>query len=106
MSITDTDRGLAAGARSFAPETAKRAKAAVTKATKQAKAAASAASDTASAFYDDALDRAKAAQAMVDTFVGERPYSALALVAVAGIVLGALFFASGPKVYYLKPSKD
>jgi ElaB/YqjD/DUF883 family membrane-anchored ribosome-binding protein len=41
----------------------------------------------------------------VDPFVEEKPYAALGLALVAGIVLGVLIFGRGPKVIYVRPPK-
>jgi ElaB/YqjD/DUF883 family membrane-anchored ribosome-binding protein len=61
-------------------------------------------------FVDEASDRASEAYvaardvaAAVDPFVKDRPYLALGLAVLAGVIFGGLFFARGPKVIYVKP---
>ncbi len=81
------------------------AKEGLNKAAAQARAAASVAADRASDYYGRAANRAQVASESMQQFVDERPYSALAVAAVAGLLIGALLFATGPRVYYIKPQK-
>jgi uncharacterized protein YjbJ (UPF0337 family) len=81
------------------------AKEGLNRAAKQARSVASIAGDRASDVYGHAANRAQVASESVQQFVDERPYSALAVAAFAGLLLGALIFATGPRVYYLKPAK-
>ena len=80
------------------------AKEGLTKAADRAREAATIAADRASDYYGRAANRAQVASESVQQFVDERPYSALAVAAIGGLLLGALIFAAGPKVYYLKPT--
>jgi ElaB/YqjD/DUF883 family membrane-anchored ribosome-binding protein len=50
----------------------------------------------------DTMDKAVA----VDTFVRERPYAALGLGVLAGLVIAQLFLSHGPKVIYVKPRRS
>src|SRR5690349_7539703 len=70
------------------------AKDGLNKAASQARAAASVAADRASDYYGRAANRAQVASESMQQFVDERPYSALAVAAVAGLLLGALIFAT------------
>ena len=58
----------------------------------------------ASAAYDEIRDRARQAADAVDPFVKGRPYAALAIAGVTGLVIGALFFARSARVIYVKPA--
>jgi len=63
------------------------------------------AADQAADAYGELRERAQKVADTVGPFVNERPYAALAIAAVAGLILGALFFSSGPKVIYVKPAR-
>jgi ElaB/YqjD/DUF883 family membrane-anchored ribosome-binding protein len=58
----------------------------------------------AAAAYEEIRDRARQAADTVDPFVKGRPYAALAIVGVVGLVFGALFFSRGARVIYVKPA--
>jgi ElaB/YqjD/DUF883 family membrane-anchored ribosome-binding protein len=61
------------------------------------------AADQASDAYGDLRDRARKVAETVNPFVRDRPYASLAIAGIAGLVLGILCFARGPKVIYVKP---
>ena len=72
------------------------------------------ATDKVQAGISQARTRAKAAldqgsdqvQQLADTvgpFVVSKPYTALALAAAGGLVLGLLFFGRAPRIVYVKP---
>ena len=82
------------------------AKESLNKAAAQARVAAQVAADRASDYYGRAANRAQVASESMQQFVDERPYSAIAVAAFAGLLLGALIFGTGPKVYYLRPPRD
>ena len=50
----------------------------------------------------ETMDKAAA----VDSFVRERPYAALGLGVLAGLVIAQLFLSHGPKVIYVKPRRS
>ena len=81
------------------------AKEGLSKAAKQARSAATVAADRAGDVYGRAANRAQVASETVQQFVDERPYSAIVVAAFAGLLLGALLFATGPKVYYVRPPR-
>jgi ElaB/YqjD/DUF883 family membrane-anchored ribosome-binding protein len=51
--------------------------------------------------YSRAADRAQDAADIIDPFVQERPYAALAIAAGIGVVAGLLLAGRGPKVIYV-----
>ena len=51
--------------------------------------------------YSRAAARAQEAADIVDPFVQERPYAALAIAAGIGVVVGLLIAGRGPKVIYV-----
>ena len=57
-------------------------------------------SDRAATTYAAARDMAQ----QVDPFVKERPYVALGLAILAGLIIGGLFLPRGPRVIYVKPA--
>ena len=59
--------------------------------------------DQAKDAYGNATERVQYAADTVDPLVKEKPYAAVAIAAVAGIVLGLLMSSRGPKVIYVKP---
>jgi ElaB/YqjD/DUF883 family membrane-anchored ribosome-binding protein len=59
--------------------------------------------DQAKDAYGTTTDRVQHAADIVDPLVKERPYAAVAIAGVAGIVLGLLMSSRGPKVIYVKP---
>jgi len=59
--------------------------------------------DQAKDVYGTATDRVQLAADTVDPLVKEKPYAAVAIAAVAGIVLGLLMSSRGPKIIYVKP---
>jgi ElaB/YqjD/DUF883 family membrane-anchored ribosome-binding protein len=59
--------------------------------------------DQAKDAYGTTTDRVQHAADIVDPLVKEKPYAAVAIAAVAGIVLGLLMTSRGPKVIYVKP---
>lgn len=71
--------------------------------TYEAKAAAQDFVNRASDRATDAYATAREIADAVDPFVKDRPYAALALAIIAGVILGGLFLGRGPKVVYLKP---
>ena len=71
---------------------------------KKARAAVADAADQAADAYATLRVQAQSLADTVDPFVKQRPYAALALAALAGLVLGALF-AGGPRVIYVRPPR-
>jgi ElaB/YqjD/DUF883 family membrane-anchored ribosome-binding protein len=69
----------------------------------QVSAAAATATDRAMDAYAGAAERFDRVAGRVDPFVREKPYAALGLAAVAGLLAGLLLAGRGPKVMYLKP---
>ena len=59
--------------------------------------------DQAKDAYGTATDRVQHAADTVDPLVKEKPYAAVAIAGVAGIILGLLMSSRGPKVIYVKP---
>ena len=59
--------------------------------------------DQAKDAYGTTTDRVQHAADIVDPLVKERPYAAVAVAGIAGIVLGLLMSSRGPKVIYVKP---
>jgi ElaB/YqjD/DUF883 family membrane-anchored ribosome-binding protein len=57
------------------------------------------AADRAAETYAAARDVAE----RVEPFVKDRPFMALALAGIAGLVIGGLFLPPGPKVVYVRP---
>ena len=57
------------------------------------------AADRAADTYAAARDVAE----KVEPFVKDRPFMALALAGIAGLVIGGLFLPPGPKVVYIRP---
>jgi len=87
-------------------QAAEQAAATVVKAADQAASTVSRAADQASSLYATARDAARSVSVQVDPFVNERPYAAVAIGLVAGILVGALFFGRGAKVIYVRtPSR-
>jgi uncharacterized protein YjbJ (UPF0337 family) len=89
-------------AKGKAEEGVETAKKALSDAADQAAATISKAADQASTLYSTLIDRAQSVSDTVDPFVNERPYAAAAIAAIAGLVLGALFFGRGAKVIYVR----
>ena len=58
--------------------------------------------DQAKGVYGATTDRVQKAADVVDPFVKEQPYFALALAGAAGLLLGLLAGGRGPKVIYVK----
>jgi uncharacterized protein YjbJ (UPF0337 family) len=75
----------------------------IAKSADKARAVIGEASEAAADAYDELRDRAQKVADTVDPFVQERPYAALVIAGIAGLILGALFFGGGPKVIYVKP---
>jgi ElaB/YqjD/DUF883 family membrane-anchored ribosome-binding protein len=97
-------RGEARQFEGAAEEAAGSAKEKLTEAAKQARAAVADAADKASDAYQTLRVQAQSVADTVDPFVKERPYAAVAVAALAGVILGALLFTGGPKVIYVKPA--
>ncbi|HEX3918418.1 MAG TPA: CsbD family protein [Caulobacteraceae bacterium] len=64
--------------------------------------------DTAHQATDAVSDIRDSARGVIDTvnpFVRDKPYAALALAALVGLIAGALLFGGGAKVIYIKPAR-
>jgi ElaB/YqjD/DUF883 family membrane-anchored ribosome-binding protein len=72
----------------------------------QVSAAAATATDRAMDAYAGAADRFDRVARRVDPFVREKPYAALGLAVVAGLLAGLVLAGRGPKVMYLKPPHE
>jgi ElaB/YqjD/DUF883 family membrane-anchored ribosome-binding protein len=72
---------------------------------KKARAAVGDVADQASDAYENLRIQAQSVADTVDPFVKERPYVALAVAALIGMIVGALMFAGGPKVIYVRPAR-
>jgi ElaB/YqjD/DUF883 family membrane-anchored ribosome-binding protein len=72
---------------------------------RKAKGAMADAADQASDAYESLRIQAQSVADTVDPFVKEKPYAALGVAALFGFIVGALFFAGGPKVIYVRPSR-
>jgi ElaB/YqjD/DUF883 family membrane-anchored ribosome-binding protein len=83
-------------------QTADTASAAVVKLSDRAAQAANALSEQAKRSYEKASAQAKRTAETVDPFVHERPYASLGIAAAAGLIVGLLLAARGPKVIYIK----
>ena len=83
-----------------------KAKATIGKTAKMAREAVAGAADQAANTYKAVRKRAESMAGMVDPFVKEQPYIAVALAMVAGLILGALIGGGGAKVIYIKPARD
>ena len=83
-----------------------KAKEAIGKTAKMAREAVVNATDHASDTYQTLRRRAEGVADTVDPFVKEQPYIAVALAAVVGLIVGALFAGGGAKVIYIKPARD
>ena len=59
--------------------------------------------DRAAETYETVRARAQALGDQIDPFVQERPYAALGIAALAGLVLGGLLFGHRREVIYVKP---
>jgi ElaB/YqjD/DUF883 family membrane-anchored ribosome-binding protein len=77
----------------------------ISKSADKAKAALSQATDQAGDAYVELRQRAQQVAEQVDPFVKEKPYAALAIAGIVGLVIGALFFSGGARVIYVKPSR-
>ena len=75
----------------------------VDKAADAVKSAASQAGEQARDIYDQAQERVRTLRETVDPFVQRRPYPALGIALLAGLVLGRLLAGRGPRVIYVKP---
>ncbi len=64
---------------------------------------ASQATDQAKDLYAQASEQYDAAVAQIDPFVRERPYAAIGIAAVVGLLVGLAWNGRGSKVVYLKP---
>jgi ElaB/YqjD/DUF883 family membrane-anchored ribosome-binding protein len=62
------------------------------------------AADRASDAYGELRGRAEELADTVDPFVKARPYAALAVAGLLGMVIGVLFFGRGPRVIYIRPT--
>jgi ElaB/YqjD/DUF883 family membrane-anchored ribosome-binding protein len=58
----------------------------------------------AAAAYGELRGRARQAADTVGPFIEDRPYAALAIAGVLGVVFGALFFSRSTRVIYIKPT--
>jgi ElaB/YqjD/DUF883 family membrane-anchored ribosome-binding protein len=87
-------------------ETVAKATETVKRGAKRAQAALTEASDQASEAYQAVRAKTQAVAETVDPFVKEQPYLALGLAALAGLIVGALFFSGGARVVYIKPARD
>ena len=72
---------------------------------RKAKAIVANATDQAAETYATLRQQAQDIHATVDPFVRQKPYAAIVLAALAGLILGALFAGGGPKVIYVKPAR-
>jgi ElaB/YqjD/DUF883 family membrane-anchored ribosome-binding protein len=68
----------------------------------QATAALTRLADQARDVYEDLGLRARRVNDTVEPFVGEKPYTALAMAAAAGVVIGLLMAGGRPKTIYVK----
>lgn len=59
--------------------------------------------DQAKIAYDKASTRARQTADVVEPFVQERPYTALGIAAIGGLVMGILLAGRGPKIIYVRP---
>lgn len=76
---------------------------AIGKAAESVAAAAVKVGDQAKGVYGATTERVQKAADVVDPFVKDQPYLALALAGAAGLLFGLLFAGRGPKVIYVKP---
>ncbi len=53
--------------------------------------------------YEGMTQRARRVNDTVEPFVGEKPYTALAIAAAAGVVIGMLVAGGRPRTIYVKP---
>jgi ElaB/YqjD/DUF883 family membrane-anchored ribosome-binding protein len=63
------------------------------------------AADQAADAYQAMKVRAQSFADTVDPMVKERPYAALGVGVAIGLIVGAIMFAAGPKVVYVRPSR-
>ena len=56
--------------------------------------------------YSRTAERAQEAVDIIDPFVQERPYAALAIAAGIGVVVGLLMVGRGPKIIYVDAYRD
>jgi ElaB/YqjD/DUF883 family membrane-anchored ribosome-binding protein len=56
--------------------------------------------------YSRTAERAQEAVDIIDPFVQERPYAALAIAAGIGVVVGLLMAGRGPKIIYVDGYRD
>jgi ElaB/YqjD/DUF883 family membrane-anchored ribosome-binding protein len=87
-------------------ETVGKAKETVKRTAQRAQAVLADATDQASETYEAVRERAQAVVDTVDPFVKEQPYAAVALAAIVGLIVGALFFSGGARVVYIKPARE
>ena len=92
----------AAGAETAAECPAPSVQALASEAVDHARAAAARVTDQARDAYDQARLKAYDLAEVVDPFVKEKPYAALGLAALGGLMLGLLYAGRGPKVVYLR----
>jgi len=96
-------QATSAHAQAIIEEVADRVADGVGKAGDQASAAVGKFSDGAIDAYDRASQSARKVGHTVEPLVRRRPYAALAISAVFGLVVGRLMTARGPKVIYVRP---
>ncbi|MEJ0066514.1 MAG: hypothetical protein WDM85_14800 [Caulobacteraceae bacterium] len=107
--LGDPGMQLSGEARQFegaAEDAVGKAKEALGKTAKAAREAVAGAADQAAETYQAVRKRAESVVDTVDPFVKEQPYIAVALAAVVGLIVGALFAGGGAKVIYIKPARD
>jgi len=71
----------------------------------RARSAFAGAADQAADAYQALRVRAQSFADSVDPMVKERPYAALGVGVAIGLLVGALMFATGPRVVYVRPSR-
>ena len=76
---------------------------AIGEAADHARVAAGRVADQAKNAYGRVTDQVQSARDVIDPFVDERPYAALAIAAAGGLLLGLLLAGRGPKVVYVRP---
>jgi ElaB/YqjD/DUF883 family membrane-anchored ribosome-binding protein len=84
-------------------QAANTASATVSKLSDRAATAAVSLSGQAKDAYEKASLKARKTAETVEPFVHQRPYAALGIAAVAGVVFGVLLAGRGPKVIYVRP---